>query len=72
MVLLTLYLNHFELASPGHPGWGPRRKVDMSRPRWTHDGGVVRSILHGLETRKNARKSEHERTKGLMKGAFET
>ena len=27
----------------------------MSRPRWTHDGGVVRSNLHGLETRKNAR-----------------
>ena len=26
-------------------------------------GGVVRSKLHSLETSKNARKSEHERTK---------
>ena len=49
-----------------HPGWGPRRKVDMSRPRWTHHGGVVRSNLHSLETRKNARKTGHERTKSLM------
>ena len=58
------------------PGWGPRPKPDMSRPKWTHEGGVVRSKLHGLETRMNAqlalwthdglvnaRWSGHERTK---------
>ena len=36
------------------------------RPRRTHDGCVVRSNLHGLKTRKNARKSGHERTKSMM------
>ena len=44
------------------PGWGPRPKPDMSRPKLTHEGGVVRSKLHGLETRMNARWSGHERT----------
>ena len=44
------------------PGWVPRPKPDMSRPKWTHEGGVVRSKLHGLETRMNARWSGHERT----------
>ena len=30
--------------------------------RFWHEGGVVRSNLHGLETRMNARWSGHERT----------
>ena len=34
----------------------------MSRSKRTHEGGVVRSKLHGLETRMNARWSGHERT----------
>ena len=46
-----------------NPGWGPRRKQVCPDRRWTHEGGVVRSKLHSLETSKNARKSEHERTK---------
>ena len=46
-----------------HPGWDPRRKQVCPDRRWTHEGGVVRSKLHSLETSKNARKSEHERTK---------
>ena len=46
-----------------HPGWGPRRKQVCPDRRWTHEGGVVRSKLHSLETSKNARKSEYERTK---------
>ena len=45
------------------PGWGPRRKQVCPDRRWTHEGGVVRSKLHSLETSKNAQKSEHERTK---------
>ena len=45
------------------PVWGPRRKQVCPDRRWTHEGGVVRSKLHSLETSKDARKSEHERTK---------
>ena len=45
------------------PGWGPRPKVDMSRPKWTHEGVVMRSKLHGLETRMNSRLTGHEHTK---------
>ena len=51
-----------QLITIGAPGWGPRPKPDMSGPKWTHEGGVVRSKLHGMETRMNARWSGHERT----------
>ena len=42
------------------------RLSSQTESRYVHDGGVVRSNLHGLETRKNARKSGHERTNSLV------
>ena len=68
LVFLCSLINFYSawclnLGSYAFPGLGPRPKVDISRPKWTHGGGVVRSKLHGLETRMNARWSGHERTK---------
>ena len=58
--IFSQYLSH----------WLPRLRSQTESPyvqtQMNARRGVVRSNLHSLETRKNARKSGHERTKGLM------